>query len=130
MKFLSSHENNAFLLMRLVFGFLIACHGAQKLFGVLGGHRATVALMVIAGIIEFGGGVLVFLGLFTRAAAFMVSGEMAVAYFLHHDHSAAAMHAGHASFFPIVNEGELAVAYCFAFLYIATHGRGRFGFGK
>ena len=121
MKFLSSHEDNAFLLMRLVFGFLIGCHGAQKLFGVLGGHHATTPLMVIAGIIEFGGGVLVFLGLFTRIAAFIVSGEMAVAYFL--------MHASH-GFFPIVNEGELAVAYCFVFLYIATHGRGRFGFGK
>lgn len=130
MKFLSSHENNAFLLMRLVFGFLISCHGAQKLFGVLGGHHATTALMVIAGIIEFGGGVLVFLGLFTRIAAFIISGEMAFAYFLQHDHSAAAVHAGHASFFPILNGGELAVAYCFVFLYIATHGRGGFGFGK
>ena len=121
MKFLSSHENNAFLLMRLVFGFLIGCHGAQKLFGVPGDHKAHTALLITAAVIELVGGALVFLGLFTRPAAFVVSGEMAVAYFW--------MHAPH-GFFPIMNGGEMAVANCFAFLYIATHGSGRFGFGR
>lgn len=121
MNFLSSHEKNAFLLMRIVFGFLIGCHGVQKLFGVPGGHKATAALMVTAGIIEFVGGALVFLGLFTRPAAFVLSGEMAVAYFMQHSPH---------GFFPILNGGELAVANCFAFLYIATHGGGRFSFGR
>jgi putative oxidoreductase len=121
MKFLSSHENNAFLLMRLVSGFLIGCHGAQKLFGVPGDHKTTVTLLVVAAAIELVGGALVFLGLFTRVAAFVLSGEMAVAYFM--------QHAPH-GFFPIVNGGELAVAYCFVFLYIATRGGGRFSFGR
>lgn len=121
MKFLASHEGNAFLLMRLVFGFLIGCHGAQKLFGVPGDHKTTIALMMVAGVIEFFGGLLVFLGLFARPAALVISGEMAVAYFM--------QHAPH-GFFPILNGGELAVAYCFAFLYIATHGGGRFSFGR
>jgi putative oxidoreductase len=122
MKFLAKLEGTAFLLMRLVFGFLIACHGSQKIFGVPGGHRVTAPLMLVAGAIELIGGGLVFLGLFTRQAAFVVSGEMAVAYFMQH---------GSRGFFPILNGGELAVAYCFAFLYIATHGSGgRFSFDR
>ena len=117
MKFLASHEDKAFLLLRLVFGFLIGCHGAQKLFGVPGGHKTTVPLLVVAAIIELAGGALVFLGLFTRCAAFILSGELAVAYFMRHAPN---------GFFPILNGGELAVAYCFVFLFIATHGGGRF----
>ena len=127
MKFLSKFEPNAYALMRIVAGFLIGCHGAAKLFGVLGGPRASNPLMWIAAIVEFGGGVLVGLGLQTRLAAFIVSGEMAVAYFMAHDHSHMAKHP---SFFPIINGGELAVAYCFLFLYIATRGAGSWGVQK
>jgi putative oxidoreductase len=111
-------ESPIYSLMRFVVGVLFACHGAQKLFGVLGGHSMLHnPLMLAGGIIEFGGGVLIAIGLLTSVAAFIASGEMAVAYFL--------MHA-RGGFWPIVNKGELAVVYCFIFLYIAAHGSGRF----
>src|SRR5215471_13217553 len=114
MKFLARHEANAYLLLRLVFGFLYACHGASKLFGVLGMHRMPPGanLQYLGALIEFVCGVLIFLGLFTRFAAFIASGEMAVAYFMVH---------AKVSFFPLVNRGELAVIYCFVALFIACH---------
>jgi len=132
MKFLSKFEAHAYLLLRLVFGFLFACHGAQKMFGILGGHKVPLGanLDFLGTLIELIAGVLIFFGLFTRPAAFIASGEMAVAYFMAHDHSRMAVQMGHASFFPIVNYGELAVIYCFVALYIATHGAGRFGFDR
>jgi putative oxidoreductase len=105
----------AFTLLRLVIGFLFACHGAQKLFGVLGGEPQLHGLMLVGGIVEFGGGLLVGLGLFARVAAFLASGEMASAYFM--------AHAPH-GFWPILNHGELAVAYCFVMLFIAANGAG------
>ena len=106
----------AFGIARVVIGLLFACHGAQKLFGVLGGQRMVGnPLMLAAGILEFFGGSLIALGLFTRPVAFLLSGEMAVGYFR--------AHAPH-GFFPIVNHGELAVLYCFIYLYIATRGAG------
>src|SRR3989442_2322276 len=87
--------------MRMVAGLLFACHGAQKLFGVLGGQRQLSSpLMVTAGIIEFVGGGLVGLGLRAGDAAFVASGMMAVAYFMAH---------APGGFWPIVNKGELAV---------------------
>jgi putative oxidoreductase len=122
MKFLSRFEALAYALMRVVFGFLITCHGIQKLFGGLGGKSMIhVPLMLVAGIIEFGGGLLVAVGFQTRLAAFLVSGMLAVAYFTVHFPG---------GFFPIRNGGELAVAYCFAFLYIATRGAGKWGLDK
>lgn len=105
-----------FALMRFVLGVLFACHGAQKLFGVLGGKVMTgTPLMLTAGIIEFVGGLLIAVGLLTRVAAFLASGFMAVAYFMAHAPK---------GFWPILNEGELAVVYCFVFLFIAAHGGG------
>ena len=124
MKFLSKYEGIAYALLRIVIGFLFACHGAQKLFGVLGGQSMVhVPLMLLAGIIEFGGGVLVAIGFFTRIAAFISSGQMAFAYFMAHAHA-------HGSYIPIVNQGEPAIMYCFIFLYIATHGTGKWGVQK
>jgi putative oxidoreductase len=108
-------------LLRVIIGFTYCCHGAQKLFGLFGGlngHGAKPALMSLLGaaaIIEFFGGLLIILGLFTRPVAFILCGEMAVAYFK--------VHAPHA-FWPIVNKGELAVVYCFVFLYFAAVGAG------
>jgi putative oxidoreductase len=107
-----------YALLRIVSGFLFACHGAQKIFGVLGGH--TVAgdkLLTAAAWIELAGGILIALGLLAGPIAFIASGEMAVAYFK-----------GHASrsLWPVVNGGELAVIFCFVFLYIAAHGSGAF----
>jgi putative oxidoreductase len=119
MKYLSKFESFGYVLLRVVFGFLFVCHGAQKIFGILGAHRLPVGftLLFLGGIIELVAGVLIFLGFFTRIAAFIASGEMAVAYFKFH---------ASLGLFPIVNHGELAVIYCFLALYIACYGPGRF----
>jgi putative oxidoreductase len=102
--------------MRLIVGFLFACHGAQKLFGVLGGQSEIHDPEgLAAALIEFGSGALIAAGLFTRISALFASGEMAVAYFK--------AHAGR-SFWPIANHGELAALYCFIFLYIGFAGVG------
>jgi putative oxidoreductase len=105
-----------YAVMRVVVGLLFACHGAQKLFGVFGGqgHPAN-HLMLAAGIIELLGGALVAIGLWAGYAAFVASGQMAVAYFMVH---------ARGGFWPILNKGELAVLYCFVFLYIAARGSG------
>ena len=116
MPFLNLFSDLLYSLMRLIAGLLFACHGAQKLFGVLGGPQMIHnPMMLAAGIIEFIGGVLIALGVFTTFAAFIASGEMAFAYFMGH--------APH-GFWPILNHGELAVVYCFVFLYIASRGDG------
>jgi putative oxidoreductase len=107
----------SYALMRVVVGFLFACHGAQKLFGVLGGQiEIHDPEGLTAGVIEFTAGIAVSLGLFSSIAAFIASGEMAVAYFK--------AHAPRGSW-PILNRGELAVLYSFVFLYIACQGDGR-----
>lgn len=115
MRFLGRYAETLYALMRIVVAFTYLCHGGEKLFGWFGAERAAGTLMTLAGIIEFGGGLLILLGLFTPIAAFIASGEMATAYFK--------VHAPH-SFFPIVNHGELPVLYCFVFLYIAARGSG------
>lgn len=107
-----------YALLRFVAGVLFACHGAQKLFGALGGKQMTDnPMMLLAGIIEFFGGALIALGLVAGYAAFVSSGQMAAAYFMAHANQ---------GFWPILNKGELAVLYCFLFLYIAAHGSGAF----
>lgn len=107
----------AYSLMRIVAGALFACHGAQKLFGVLGGTiEIHDAGGLSAGLIELFGGSLISLGIFTPIAAFVASGEMAAAYFKAH---------APRGFWPILNRGELAALYCFVFLFIACHGDGR-----
>ena len=105
-------------LLRMVAGLLFAQHGAQKLFGWLGGEQVTnvMSTMGIAGILEFFGGILIIIGLFTRPVAFLLSGEMAVAYFMAHFPRA---------FWPAENGGEPAVLFCFIFLYFAATGAGR-----
>lgn len=116
MPILGKYQRFVYSLMRLMVGFLFACNGAQKLFGVLGAQApARGAWFVAAGIIEFTAGSLIGLGLFSSVAAFIASGEMAVAYFRAH---------APRGFWPIENHGELAVLYCFIFLYIASHGDG------
>ena len=101
---------------RIVAGFLFLFHGLQKLLGMFGGQvMATGSLPWIAGVIELVGGVLVMIGLLTRIAAFICSGEMAAAYFMAHQPKGT---------WPVENGGELAALYCFAFLYIATRGAG------
>ena len=107
----------AFALLRIVVGVLFAMHGSQKLFGVPGDQPPVelASLIGVAGIIEFAGGLLIAIGLLTRFAAFIASGTMAVAYFMAHAPK---------GLLPIINQGELAVVYCFVFLYIWAHGPG------
>ena len=104
-----------YALFRVVAGFLFMFHGLQK-FGVFGGQTPPLAgLMGVAAVIEAVGGLLIMIGLLTRPAAFIASGEMAAAYFMAHQPKGT---------WPIQNQGELAVLFCFAFLYIAARGAG------
>lgn len=114
-RWLGRFSEPVYAIMRLVVGLAFACHGAQKLLGVLGGQVAGNPLMQAAGVIELVGGLLVAVGLLAGYAAFVASGEMAVAYFMAHAPQ---------GFWPVQNKGELAVVYCFLFLYIATRGSG------
>ncbi|HKS40004.1 MAG TPA: DoxX family protein [Blastocatellia bacterium] len=117
-RFLGKYSDYFYALLRIVAGLLFAMHGSQKLSG-WPGNKPTVQIasqMGIAGVIELVCGLMIALGLLTSFAAFLASGEMAVAYFM--------MHAPQAPW-PILNQGELAVLYCFLFLYIASRGSGR-----
>ena len=114
-KWLGKYSSFFYALLRFVAGVLFACHGAQKLFGVLGGQKQEATLMIAAGVIESVCGILIAVGLFGSYVAFIASGEMAVAYFKQHSPG---------GFWPIVNRGELAVLFCFVFLYIASVGSG------
>jgi putative oxidoreductase len=118
-RILVSYAPQAYALMRLVIGLLFLCHGAQKALGYFGGVSGAAAplfsLLGIAGWLELILGSLVTVGLFTGTAAFIASGEMAVAYFTGHLPD---------GFWPITNNGEEAVFYCFVFLYLATQGSG------
>ena len=112
---IGKYSGYVYAILRIIVGLMFACHGAQKLFGMFGGKGGAEGMMLIGGIIELAGGLLVALGFFTRPAAFLCSGMMAVAYFTAHFSG---------GFFPIVNKGELAVLYCFVFLYIFCRGGG------
>lgn len=119
--FLATWNPRLLGILRIVLGFLFIQHGTAKLFGVP--HVAMfdglqlLSLMGVAGVLELVGGALLLVGLFTRPVAFILSGQMAFAYFM--------MHAPQ-GFFPVLNGGELAVLYCFAFLYYAVAGAGAF----
>ena len=106
-------------LLRIVAGFMFMLHGTQKLLAwPLSEPRPAVelaSLMGIAGVLEVVGGLLIVLGLFTRPVAFILAGEMAVAYFMAHFPQ---------SFWPVLNQGEAAVLYCFIFLYLFAAGPG------
>ena len=121
MRFLAPFTDVIYTAFRIMFGLLFASHGAQKILGWFGGQVQTSGLPMLAGWIELVGGLMIALGLFTGIAAFICSGTMAFAYFL-----------GHASggFWPVVNQGELAVLYCFAFLYMAARGSGPYSLDR
>ena len=117
-----SVEPWAYAALRIVVGAMLCCHGIGKLFGGLGPpHPEALSQLWIGGVIEFVGGELVALGLCTRCAAFVASCMLAVAYFQFHWK----LHTGDLQFLPIINKGELAVAYCFVFFYIFARGPGR-----
>ncbi|GAC1338729.1 MAG: DoxX family protein [Beijerinckiaceae bacterium] len=104
-------------IMRIMAGLLFLEHGTQKLFDFPPGPRHAVAFTLVwfAAILELVGGILLLLGLFTRAVAFISSGAMAFAYFIAH---------APRNFFPAVDGGDAAILYCFIFLYIAAAGAG------
>lgn len=109
---------HAFALLRIVAGFLFLMHGTQKLLGWPGeggGGASLPPMMLAAGIIELVGGALIAAGLFTRAAAFVASGQMAAAFFIAHFPN---------GWNPLLNKGELAALYSFLFLFVAAHGAG------
>jgi putative oxidoreductase len=112
-------------LLRIVTALLLLQHGTAKLFGfphvAMFDGLKLFSLVGVAGILEFLGGLLLLLGLFTRPVAFILSGEMAAAYFIAHAQK---------SFFPILNGGELAVLYCFVLLYLAAAGGGAWSLGR
>jgi putative oxidoreductase len=115
---LSSFQPYVRSVLRIIAGLTFSMHGYQKLLGAFGGHKVEAySLFWTAGLIESLGGTLIILGLFTTPVAFILCGEMAVAYFKAHFPR---------GFLPIVNGGELAVLYCFVFLYLFTAGPGNF----
>jgi putative oxidoreductase len=119
MKQLEKFADHAYALMRVVTGFMFLFHGAQKILGLLSDHpQPPVGSQIwIGGLIELIGGLLVMLGFQTRWAAFLCSGEMAVAYFQFHWKFQLG-----SNLFPAINKGELAALYCFVFLLIACRG--------
>jgi putative oxidoreductase len=116
--FMSKYEPQAYAALRIVAGFLFLWHGSQKLFDFPpAGVEMPLYIVSFAGPIEFFGGLLIMIGLLTRWAAFITSGQMAFAYWIGH---------GTKAVLPIVNHGELAMLYCFLFLFISAKGSGVF----
>lgn len=116
-RFLGKFSPHLFALLRFVAGIMFAMHGTQKLFGFPGDKDPVeiASLMGVAGIVEFVGGLMIAVGFLTSIAAFVASGQMAVAFFMAHAPQ---------GLNPLLNQGELSVLYCFLFLYIAAHGPG------
>jgi putative oxidoreductase len=114
--FMRRFNSETYALLRIVTGLLFLWHGTQKLFSFpQAAPDAPAFIIYVAGSIELIGGVLVAVGLFTRWAAFISSGLMAAAYWMAH---------GPKHLLPVLNGGELAVLYCFVFLFIAANGPG------
>jgi putative oxidoreductase len=104
--------------LRIMSALLFIAHGTQKLFGFPASDRGMpplVSIYGLAGVLETFGGILLLMGLFTRPVAFVLSGMMAVAYFMAHTPQ---------NFFPAVNGGDAAILFCFVFLYLFTAGPG------
>jgi putative oxidoreductase len=118
MKWLEKYADHAYALLRMMSGFMFAFHGMQKILGILSTFQPPLGSQLwFGGIIELIGGLSVMFGFRTRVAAFLCSGTMAVAYFQFHWKFQLGP-----KFFPAINEGELAVLYCFVFLYLACRG--------
>lgn len=122
MKFLDRYSDYSYAAFRIVTGFMFLCHGTQKLFGLpIAFPYSLNAMSTSAGIIELAAGALIIVGFYSRYAAFIASGTMAVAYWMVH---------GLNNPYPIANGGEISAFYCFAFLYIATKGPGIWSVNK
>lgn len=118
----SKFADPVYCIMRLIVGLLYASHGGQKLLGFPGGGHGMSGMAFVAGIIELVGGLLIAFGLLTRLAAFLASGEMAVAYFMFY---VGAVDSAAAKFFPIMNGGELPLVLCWVFFFMVFYGSGR-----
>ncbi|WP_306591044.1 DoxX family protein [Geothrix sp. 21YS21S-4] len=126
MRALARFAEPAYALLRMMSGLLFAFHGAQKVFGFLADFRPPAGSQLwIGGVIELAGGLALLVGFRTREAAFLCSGTMAIAYAQFHW-----KFAWGARFWPALNQGELAVVYCFLFLFIACRGAGRWSLDK
>jgi putative oxidoreductase len=124
-RFLASKTDAAYSLLRIVSGLMFAFHGVQKLFGVFGPEAHVLSQLWVGGVIELVAGTFIVLGFGTRCAAFVASGQMAVAYVQFHWKLALG-----SRFFPAVNRGELALLYSFLFLYVACRGAGAWSVGR
>ena len=115
-------ENVVYTSLRIISGAMFAMHGAQKILGLFAPmSRPPVGSQLwVGGLIELFGGSLIALGLFTRAVAILAAGTMAVAYFQFHFK----LQLARSQWVPLVNKGELAVLYCFVFLFVAVRGPG------
>jgi putative oxidoreductase len=115
----SSSEPYLRSLLRIIVGFTFSLHGYQKFFGAFGGLGGSTpplgSMMGVAGVLETFGGALIILGLFTRPVAFILCGQMAIAYFRVHIWI---------SFWPLINGGEITVLYCFTYLWLCSAGAG------
>lgn len=122
MQWLGRFEQPAYSALRMVAGVLFSVHGMQKILGWFTSKPAPAfaSQLWIGGLIELCAGLLIAVGLFTRGAAFLASGTMAVAYIQFHWK----LQLADSQWLPIVNHGELAVIYCFLFLFIAARGPG------
>lgn len=119
MTWLSRFQPQLLALLRITAAYMYFWHGTAKFFGypTAMGHVELLSLMGAAGVLEIGGGLLLMLGLFTRPVAFLLSGQMAVAYFMAHAAQGNVL-------MPMANSGELAVLFCFVFLYLSAAGGG------
>jgi putative oxidoreductase len=123
MNALNRFTDPVFCIARLIIGLMFACHGGQLVLGMFGGMKGSDAMMTqVGGWIQLVGGFMIAFGFLTRLAAFISSGEMAVAYFMIH---AANAPTPAAQFFPILNHGELAVFYGWFFCFVVFYGAGR-----
>jgi len=115
---MSKYETQTYAILRIIIGFLFLCHGSQIMFNYPPAEMEIPSyIMWSAGPIELIGGFLVMIGIWTRWSAFIISGEMAFAYWMVH---------GTTAILPIANHGELAILYCFIFLFISAKGSGVF----
>jgi len=124
--FFSTWTPRVLSILRIIAGFLILQHGLQKVFGFPAGPQPQptpplLSMMGFVGILELVGGILLIIGLFTRPAAFILSGLLAVAYFMAH---------APGGFWPVLNKGELAALYSFVFLYLAVAGGGEWSLDR
>jgi putative oxidoreductase len=125
-RILTPQTERIYALLRMVAGFMFLFHGTQKILGLFATRQPELwSQRWFGGIIELVTGALIMVGLFTRPAAFLASGMMAVAYFQFHWKLAL-----DERFFPIVNKGELAALYCFLFLFIAARGPGKWSLDR